>query len=273
MDRERRKKAENRQARAEAEHASQHGEGPASFVALAPNSVLHDVDTGSRGSPMSSSAMLTPPESGESPITGPGEGAGFTAVNGGDSLHGRSGAYAAVHTHSSQAAQQQQQTIADGVWNRLATGERNASRGPTESKAAAQQQIALAEQSAVAGRQATEKLAQLVGSFLIPFKGPEKVPPSNACIPYHGTHSDTVRALRAYIYNEETHYRLEENALLNRLERIWRELVRADTEKILEDPASFVARERAFFTWLEVKRLEAAFARAEKRMLPVDVYT
>lgn len=266
LDRERRKKAENRQARAEAEHASQHGEAPASFVALAPNSVLHDVDTGSRGSPMSSSAMLTPPESGESPIAGPGEGPGFTAVNSVEPPQGRIAGLAAVNTNPSHVAQQQHhQNIADGVWNRFAASEMNGSRGHVESKAAVQQQIALAEQSAVVGRQVTEKVAQLVGSFRVAEARPEQVPQSNANIPYRGLDYNSLRALRAYIYNEDPVAIIEEEALFDRLERVWRELVRADSDKILEDVPRFVARERAFLTWVELKRHVAAFERAEKR--------
>jgi hypothetical protein len=264
LDRERRKKAENRQARAEAEHVSQHGEAPASFVALAPNSVLHDVDTGSRGSPMSSSAMLTPPESGESPTVGPREVATFTAVNGGDPSYSGSKPFGAMIAQSSQAAQQQ--NIAEGVWSRFPAGDMNGSRGPAESKATVQQQL-FAEQSAVVGRQVTEKVAQLVGSFRIAEGGLEKVPQTNISVPYRGLDYDTLRALRAYIYNEETGTHVEEEALLDRLERVWRECVRADSEKLLEDLASFIVRERAFLTWIELRRHMAAFERAERRAL------
>ncbi|KAF2818984.1 hypothetical protein CC86DRAFT_363383 [Ophiobolus disseminans] len=267
LDRERRKKAESRQARAEAEHANQHGEAPASFVALAPNSVLHDVDTGSRGSPMSSSAMLTPPESGESPMMGPGEGAGFTTVNNGEPSHGRAAAFTAVNVDSLQSAQQQQhQNIADGVWNRFAAGEMNRPRGPGESQAAVKQQIALAEQSAAVERQVREKITQLIVSFRAVEQGPEHVPRSDISIPYRGLDSGSIRALRAYIYNEESLTKVEdEEVLLDRFERVWREHVRADTDKILEDVPSFMARERAFLTWIELKRHVTAFERAENR--------
>jgi hypothetical protein len=280
LDRERRKKAENRQARAEAEHAIQHGEAPASFVALAPNSVLHDVDTGSRGSPMSSSAMLTPPESGESPITGPREGHGYFAVNGGDASHVGSNTFITANTHPSQTGQQQQhhQNIADGVWSRFATSERSGSRGanssrpvtnaqPVETKAVAQQQVSIAEQAA-AERQITENVAQLVAGFRSSDLGPEKVPQSSISIPYRGLDYDTLRALRSYVYNEEAGGRIEEEWLLNRLERIWREEVRADSEKLLENVAVFFARERALLTWIELKRHMSAFERAEQRTLP-----
>ncbi|KAF2026175.1 hypothetical protein EK21DRAFT_116071 [Setomelanomma holmii] len=262
LDRERRKKAETRQARADAEQASQHGDAPASFVALAPNSVLHDIDTGSRDSPMSSSAMLTPPESGESPVVGPREGAGFMAVNGGG----------AVNAHPSHAGQQQ--NIVDGVWSRFAAGERNGSGEagppwhsrndqPADKKAAVQQQIALSEQAAVE-RQITENVAQLVAGFR-EHAIPEKVPKPGISIPYRGLDHDSLRALRWYCYNEETGVHIDEEGLLSRLERTWREGVRADTEKLMENVPVFVARERAFLTWIELKRHVAAFDRAEKR--------
>jgi hypothetical protein len=274
LDRERRKKAENRQARAEAEHAIQHGEAPASFVALAPNSVLHDVDTGSRGSPMSSSAMLTPPESGESPIVGPREGHSFFTVNGGDSSHAGASGFT-INSRPSQNGQQHQ-NIVDGVWSRFAPSEggprgTNSSRPvtnaqPVESKVAVQQQISVAEQAA-AERQITENVAQLVAGFRSKDLGPEKVPQFSTSIPYRGLEYDTLRALRSYIYNEERGARIEEEGLLNHLERIWREDVRADSEKLLENVPVFIARERAFLTWIELKRHMSAFERAEQRML------
>jgi hypothetical protein len=270
LDRERRKKAENRQARAEAEHAHQHGEVPASFVALAPNSVLHDIDTGSRGSPMSSSAMLTPPESGESPIVGPREGTGFAAVNGGEASH--AGPFTVVNTHAPQNAQHQ--SIADGVWNRLAPSDRRGSRGTNASWPATNAHPADANLNAhhppeqvAAERQITESVAQLVAGFRLGDSGHEQVPQSSTNIPYRGLDYDSLRALRSYIYQEEGGVRIDEEALLNRLERIWRELVRADSQKMLENVQAFIARERALLTWIELRRHMAAFERAEKRKL------
>jgi hypothetical protein len=267
LDRERRKKAENRQARADAEHAVQHGETPASFVALAPNSVLHDIDTGSRGSPMSSSAMLTPPESGESPVVGPREGAGFGAINGGEGA--RTGTFTTTIAHAPQHGQQHQ-SLADGAWSRSAPNEGNTSKGaswpgqPVDSRTAVRAQ---ADQAA-AERQITENVAQLVAGFRSGDVGPEKVPQSGTSVPYRGLDYDSLRALRSYIYNEEGGVRVDEEALLNRLERTWRELVRADSQKMLENVQGFIARERALLTWIELKRHMAAFERAEKRKLP-----
>lgn len=251
LDRERRKKAENRQARVDAEIAHQHGEAPASFVALAPNSVLHDVDTGPRGSPMSSSAMLTPPESGESPIVGPREGAAFAAINGGDPAYGAA-------QHNGHAT--------DGPWNRLAQGDRGAPRGGNVHTDGQPTAVAIAEQAA-AERQITENVAQLVAGFRSGGSEPEKVPHSGTSIPYRGLDYESLRALRSYIYNEEGGARVDEDALLNRLEKIWRELVRADSQKMLENVPVFIARERALLTWIELRRHMAAFERAEKRMI------
>jgi hypothetical protein len=212
---------------------------------------------------MSSSAMLTPPESGESPIVGPREGHNFFAGSNGDG--------GSVNLHTSQSGQQH---IVDGVWTRLAPNEsrsrgpsssRQATNGhPVDSKVAVQQQISIAEQAA-AERQITESVAQLVAGFRSNDVGPEKVPQSGVSIPFRGLEYDVVRALRSYVYNEEGSARADEEWLLNRLERVWREDVRADSEKILENVAVFIARERAFLTWIELKRHMAAYERAEQR--------
>jgi hypothetical protein len=270
LDRERRKKAENRQARAEAEHNSLNGEGPASFVALAPNSVLHDVDTGSRGSPMSSSAMLTPPESGDSPVVRPHEGGGFVATIAGGGLSHPSSALTALNAIAA-AQNGQPQNAAEGAY-RITPGDRNGFRStngswpttngqPVDDRAAAQ----IIAERAAAERQITESVAQLVAGFRTGDDRPEKVPPSGASVPYQGLDYDSLRALRSYIYGEEGVVRVDEEMLLNRLERIWRELVRGDSQKMLENVPVFIARERALLTWIELKRHMAAFERAEQR--------
>jgi hypothetical protein len=207
--------------------------------------------------------MLTPPESGESPIVGPREGHSFFAGSNGDG--------GTVNLHTSQSGQQH---IVDGVWTRLVPNEsrsrgpsssRQATNGhPVDSKVAVQQQISIAEQAA-AERQITESVAQLVAGFRSNDLGPEKVPQSGVSITFRGLEYDVVRALRSYVYNEEGSARADEEWLLNRLERVWREDVRADSEKILENVAVFIARERAFLTWIELKRHMAAYERAEQR--------
>lgn len=202
---------------------------------------------------MSSSAMLTPPESGESPIAGPREGAAFAAINGGDPSYGAT-------QHNGHAAE---------AWNRLAQSERSAPRGSNAHADGKPSTVALAEQAA-AERQITESVAQLVASFRSGGSELEKVPHSGSSIPYRGLDYESLRALRSYIYNEEGGPRVDEDALLNRLEKIWRELVRADSQKMLENVPVFIARERALLTWIELKRHMAAFERAEKRMLFPD---
>ncbi|OAL49597.1 hypothetical protein IQ07DRAFT_622033 [Pyrenochaeta sp. DS3sAY3a] len=265
LDRERRKKAENRQARAEAEYSGQHeGSAPASFVALAPNSVLHDIDTGSRGSPVSSSAMLTPPESGESPIVGPREGAGFATGNPG--VNGLTAANLLTQ------GDHRPQSIVEGVWSRYASDAR-ASREhsapwapphPAEEMGAVQQQVASANQAAL-DRQISVELAKLVASFRSEDAAAEEVPHPNNNIPYRGLDYDSLRALRSYIYGEESNIQFDEDALLNRVEKAWREGIRADHEKIVEDIPRFIARERAILTWIELKRHLAALERADRR--------
>ncbi len=267
LDRERRKKAENRQARAEAEFSGQNdGTAPASFVALAPNSVLHETDPASRASPMSSTAMLTPPESGESPVVGSRDGAGFGTINGHPS------SFTGGNLHPTQAGQPSQ-GIVEGIWNRLA-GEAHAPRDTTapwppphaiDSKTGVQQQITSADQAAY-DREISVEIAKLVASFRPDGAAPERIPVPNNSIPYRGLDYDTLRALRSYIYEEESTIPYEEEALLNCLEKAWREGMRADHDRIVENIPVFIARERAFLTWIELKRHLAALERADKRM-------
>ena len=265
LDRERRKKAENRQARAEAEFGGQNESGtPASFVALAPNSVLHEADTASRGSPMSSTAMLTPPESGESPVVGPREGFAFAAFNG----HGT-----ASNAGSRQEEGHQTQNTNGGVWNRHTAEASNPNDGGApnghpsqvlDGKLTVQQHIANANQATI-DRQISVGVAQLVASFRSEDASTEDVPQPNNSIPYHGLDPDCLRALRQYIYGEEHGIEVNEDALLDRLELTWRENVRGDYHKMVENIPAFIARERAILTWFELKRHLAALERADQR--------
>lgn len=274
LDRERKKKEENRKARAEAEFNGQNaaGEGstPASFVALAPNSVFQ-TETASRGSPMSSTAMLTPPDASGSPIAGPREGPAFTSVNGGtlneDSI-----------LRSAPSKDQPPFTVVEGVWDKLAARDENASQQPTlswaaanarapppaDDKVAVQQQIAQANQAHV-DKQISVEVAKLVASFRTDDAASENVPQQNANIPYRGLDYDSLRALRSLIYNEECSVQWDEDTLLNRLEKAWREGVRADYDKMLENIPVFIARERAILTWIELRRHLAALDRADRR--------
>lgn len=274
LDRERKKKEESRKARAEAEFNGQTatGEGstPASFVALAPNSVFQ-TETASRGSPISSTAMLTPPEAGGSPIAGPREGPGFTSVHGGtageDSM-----------LRSSISKEQQPLKVVEGVWDRFAAREGSSSQQPNppwaaanirvplplDDKIAEQQHIAQANQANV-DKQISVEVAKLVASFRTDDAASENVPQQNANIPYRGLDYDSLRALRSLIYNEECSVQWDEDTLLNRLEKAWREGVRGDYDKMLENIPVFIARERAILTWIELRRHLAALDRADRR--------
>lgn len=274
LDRERKKKEENRKARAEAEFNGQPapGEGstPASFVALAPNSVFQ-TETTSRGSPMSSTAMLTPPEASGSPVAGPRDGPGFTSVGGGatseDSI-----------PRSALSKEQQPLKVVEGVWDRFAAREGSISQQPNppwtaanarapplaDDKIAVQQQIAQANQAHV-DKQISVEVAKLVASFRTDDAASENVPQQNANIPYRGLDYDSLRALRSLIYNEECSVQWDEDTLLNCLEKAWREGVRADYDKMLENIPVFIARERAILTWIELRRHLAALDRADRR--------
>jgi hypothetical protein len=214
--------------------------------------------------------MLTPPESSGSPMMGSREGLGFTIAGGGDAS-----AFAAISARQLHA-ERQHQNLAEGVWSRFAASERNGAREasspwtptmshPADSRAAAEKQIALANKALVE-RQITVDVAKLVASFRSGDAASEVVPQPSNNIPYRGLDYDCLRTLRSYIYNEDSGVRVDEEALLNRLEKQWREGVRGDYTKMIQDVPVFIARERAFLTWIELKRHVAAFMRAEERM-------
>ncbi|KAJ4382086.1 hypothetical protein N0V86_002415 [Didymella sp. IMI 355093] len=274
LDRERKKKEENRKARAEAEFNGQNTAGesstPASFVALAPNSVFQS-ETGSRGSPISTTAMLTPPEAGDSPLIGPREGPSFPSINGGAA--GENGI-----PRSSIQTEQQSAKVLEGVWDRLASRDSGGAQQanphwvaananpsqPADSKIAVQQQIAQANQ-AIVDKQISVEVAKLVARFRSDDAATEDVPQHDASIPYPGLDYDTLRAFRALIYNEECSVQWDEETLLNRLEKAWREGVRADSDKMIQNVPVFIARERAILTWIELRRHLAALDRADRR--------
>lgn len=311
LDRERKKKEENRKARFE--HENPHEATPPTFVALAPSTAapLPTLNTSmnasamapaeaarhvqvfqldastSRGSPISPS-MLTPPESSESPI-----------VPARAMANGDNGSFAAVN-----AANAPGHSIVEGVWNRLSSGSANgvASQSAPGGGAAALPGVNIATQPPIsassraaihvhphqgpqaaitaspqpAARQLGSELASLVANFpsqdrangwgasasaITPQPSLEELPRHN-----RGLDTDTLRALRAYIYYEgaEAHS-VDEDALLQRLEAAWRDHVRTDQHRIMQDPALFIARERAFMTWIELKRHLADLDRADKR--------
>ncbi|PSN67277.1 hypothetical protein BS50DRAFT_494499 [Corynespora cassiicola Philippines] len=266
LDRERKKKEENRKARFE--HENPHEATPPTFVALAPTRHVQvfqlDAST-SRGSPISPS-MLTPPESSESPIVP------ARAMTNGDN-----GSFAAVNPANAPG-----HSIVESVWNRLSSGSANGVASHASSRAAIHvhphqgPQAAITASPQPAARQLGSELASLVANFpsqdrangwgasasaITPQPSLEELPRHN-----RGLDTDTLRALRAYIYYEgaEAHS-VDEDALLQRLEAAWRDHVRTDQHRIMQDPALFIARERAFMTWIELKRHLADLDRADKR--------
>jgi len=215
--------------------------------------------------------MLTPPEASGSPIVGPRDGPGFTSANGGPTSEDGV-------LRSSISKEQQSLKVVEGVWDRLAARQGNSSQQPTPSwaatdirappptddKIAVQQQIAQANQAHV-DKQISVEVAKLVASFRTDDAASENVPQQNANIPYRGLDYDSLRALRALIYNEECSVQWDEDTLLNRIEKAWREGVRADYDKMLENIPVFIARERAILTWIELRRHLAALDRADRR--------
>ena len=183
----------------------------------------------------------------------------------------------AFTVHQSQSLQQRQ-NIVEGVWSRLAveaSRSRDASTSAhghgthaAEGKAAVEQQIANTNQ-AVVDRQISVEVAKLVASFRSDDAAGEEIPQPNNSIPYRGLDYDGLRALRQYVYGEERGVSVDEEALLNQLEKTWRERVRADYQKMVENIPVFIARERAFLTWVELKRHLAALQRANERKLSV----
>jgi hypothetical protein len=215
--------------------------------------------------------MLTPPDAGDSPLVGPREGPSFASVNGGAA--GENGI-----PRSSIQTEQQPAQVVEGVWDRLASRDSGGAQQvnphwvaananpsqPSDSKIAVQQQIAQANQ-AIVDKQISVEVAKLVARFRSDDAATEDVPQHDASIPYPGLDYDTLRAFRALIYNEECSVQWDEETLLNRLEKAWREGVRADSDKMIQNVPVFIARERAILTWIELKRHLAALDRADRR--------
>lgn len=298
LDRERRKKEETKRQRLD--NLDIPPEGAAStFVPLAPNNgppamgthlaplavaehprhmELYKADLTSRGSPISGN-VDTPPQSYESPIA-PGRGS-------------EGGHFAPVHGNSA-APPSQAQSIVEGVWNRLAEVGINGSRnGNMPSQAAAgtppswhpadprrPASLTAAEAAAQGSssgsntkgiRELGAEISQLA-SDLTPGQqgGIPAVTAESArnSVTYPGLDVETLSALRAYIYGEKSEKgeaELDEDILLRRLETAWREGVRSDINRMLENVPTFIARERAFLTWIELKRHLADLQRAGTR--------
>lgn len=129
---------------------------------------------------------------------------------------------------------------------------------------AVQQQIVQASQAHV-DKQISVEFAKLVASFRTDDAASENIPQQNTSTPYRGLDYDSLRALRSLIYNEECSVQWDEETLLNRIEKVWRESVRADYDKMVENIPVFIARERAILTWVELRRHLAALDRADRR--------
>lgn len=312
LDRERKKKEENKRARIEMDVP--HEGTSATFVPLAPNQgapgplntnlpqasvaehprhvQLYKAESASRGSPASVVAG-TPPEASQSPI-GPGQGS--IGIGNVSHLHGLN----AGSAHPSQA-----QSAVDGVFNRLAevglNGSRNGSMsshavlgtpswpaasagtygvGPRRASLVPEgSSQALPPASSTGIRQLGAEISQLVSDLTpqVITSGQGAVPavptvPSDAqrsAAPYAGLDMETLFALRAYIYEEKTEVEWDEEALLRRLETTWREGVRSDYDRMVLDIPAFIARERAFLTWIELKRHLADLQRAGTRTYPI----
>ena len=297
LDRERKKKEENKRARIEMDVP--HENTSATFVPLAPNQgatgplitnlppgsiaehprhvQLYKAESVSRGSP--ASVVVGTPETSQSPI-GPGQ------VS---HVHGLA--------HPSQA-----QSAVDGVFNRLAevgiNGSRNGSlssqavigtspwpaasagtyvAGPRKASLVPEgSSQALPQSSSTGIRQLGAEISQLV-SDLTPqaITGGQGTVPAvptdgqRSAAPYPGLDMETLYALRDYIYDEKTEVEWDEEALLRRLETTWREGVRSDYDRMVLDIPAFIARERAFLTWIELKRHLADLQRAGTRTYPI----
>ncbi|ORX97227.1 hypothetical protein BCR34DRAFT_168254 [Clohesyomyces aquaticus] len=76
---------------------------------------------------------------------------------------------------------------------------------------------------------------------------------------------DALHALRAYVYPSEADGVVNEELLLRRLEKAWREIVRASHNRRMESPILFAARDEAFLTWIEIRRTIAGFLRIMER--------
>ncbi|KAF2712659.1 hypothetical protein K504DRAFT_499742 [Pleomassaria siparia CBS 279.74] len=82
---------------------------------------------------------------------------------------------------------------------------------------------------------------------------------------YRGLDADTYRALRAYVYAETSEVQPDEERLLRRLETAWREGVRTSRNLILPSTPLFIAMDRTFLTWIEIRRHLSDLERADKR--------
>ncbi|KAF2473172.1 uncharacterized protein BDR25DRAFT_341325 [Lindgomyces ingoldianus] len=66
--------------------------------------------------------------------------------------------------------------------------------------------------------------------------------------------TETLQALRTYVYPSEAGQQMDEDLLLLRLEKAWRDIARTNYNRLLHSPILFAARDEAFLTWIEIRR-------------------
>lgn len=253
---------------------------------------LYQVENASRGSPLSAS-MATPPESSESPIVpvkgSSGEGSHFSAVNASvvQSVPPQSvieGVYDRLATvgmggtrHGSVSSQAAQAAMNATSWPAAnvasqAAGPRRRSLA-METVAQLQTQAAPGSSSSAIRAEISRLVSDLTPDYTTIANAnnapattqPTQDAPPREGGPYRGLDVDTLRALRRYVYNEDSNVQMDDDTLLRRLETAWREGVRSDYNRVLDNIAIFIARERAILTWIELKRHIADLARADQR--------
>jgi hypothetical protein len=76
---------------------------------------------------------------------------------------------------------------------------------------------------------------------------------------------ETLLAFRSYIYPGESGPKWDEEVILRRLETVWRDNIRTGHDLTRDDAVLFIVRDRAFLTWIELRRHLADLDRADKR--------
>lgn len=80
-----------------------------------------------------------------------------------------------------------------------------------------------------------------------------------------GLDLEALQAFRRYIYPGESGPKWDELGLLRRLETAWRDTIRTGHSHTIGDTALFAAQDRAFLTWIELRRHLADLDRANSR--------
>ncbi|KAH7138983.1 hypothetical protein B0J11DRAFT_515772 [Dendryphion nanum] len=113
-------------------------------------------------------------------------------------------------------------------------------------------------------QQLSVEVNNLAGSFTL--DEPVERSPTPSTLPDHrGLDPETLAAFRKYIYPDEQGDAWDEEVLLRRLESAWRDHIRPAHTHPSANVSLFIARDRAFLTWLELRRHLADLERADKR--------